>query len=91
MYVIGGITGSIRSRKSDEDPTIERLGEEKIDLKFEIGFGADLYYKYFKFAPELRYSTGLINAMTDGQDNFYTNGLQRISTHVFTLYFHFSD
>jgi Outer membrane protein beta-barrel domain len=90
MYVIGGITGSIRSRKSDEDPTAIRLAEKKFDLKAEIGFGADLYYKYFKFAPELRYSAGLINAI-DGGSNFYTNGLQRISTHVFSLYFHFSD
>jgi hypothetical protein len=90
MYVIGGITGSIRSRKSDEDSTFERLGEKKFDLKAEIGFGADLYYKYFKFAPELRYSAGLLNAR-DGGSNFYTDGIKRISTHVFSLYFHFSD
>ena len=90
MYVIGGITGSIRSRKSDEDPTAIRLAEKKFDFRAEIGFGADLYHKYFKFAPELRYSAGLINAI-DGGSNFYTDGIQRISTHVFSLYFHFSD
>lgn len=90
MYLIGGFSGSIRSRKSDEDPTVERLSERKFDLRAEIGIGTDLYYKYFKFAPELRYSTGLLNALSGG-DNFYTNGLQRISTHVFSLYFHFSD
>jgi len=90
MYVIGGITASIRSRKSDEDPNAIRLNERKFDLKLEIGIGADLYYKYFKFAPELRYSAGVLNAL-DGGSNFYTNGLQRVSTHVFSLYFHFSD
>lgn len=90
MYIIGGITSSIRSGKSDEDTNAIRLNARKFDLKAEIGIGADLYYKYFKFAPELRYSAGLINAL-NGDSNFYTNGLKRISTHVFSLYFHFSD
>ncbi len=90
MYIIGGFSGSIRSGKADEDPTAIRLNTRKFDLKGEIGIGAEFYNKYFKFAPELRYSSGLINAL-NGDSNFFTNGLQRIATHIFTLYLHFSD
>ncbi len=90
MYLVGGITGSLRSGKADEDPTAIRLNARKLDVKAEIGIGAEFYNKYFKFAPELRYSSGIINAL-NGDSNFYTDGLKRISTHVFTLYLHFSD
>ena len=90
MYMIGGFSGSVRANKADEDPTAIRLNSRKFDLRAEIGFGAEFYNKYFKFAPELRYSAGVVNALS-GDSNFFTDGLQRLSTHIFSLYLHFSD
>ena len=90
MYVIGGISGSQRSGKADEDPNAIRLAVKKTHLAAEIGFGADLYFKYFKFSPELRYAHGLTNVLA-GDSNIYTDGLKRVTTHNFSLYLHFSD
>lgn len=89
MYVIAGMSGSLRTGKAKETDT-GGLAIRKIDVRAEIGLGLEKYFKFFKFSPELRYSRGLINVLQGG-DTFYTLGIDRIVTHNFTLYFHFSD
>ena len=89
MYVIAGMSGSLRTGKAKETDT-GGLVIRKLDIRAEIGLGLEKYFKFFKFSPELRYSRGLINVLNGG-DTFYTLGIQRIVTHNFTLYFHFSD
>ncbi|MFY0592824.1 outer membrane beta-barrel protein [Roseivirga sp.] len=90
MYLIAGISGSIRSGKEDLVTNEDRLEIRKANMKFEVGIGIDNYFEFFKFSPEFRYARGLSNVM-NMQDNFFHNGLNRISTHSFTLYLHFSD
>jgi len=90
MYLIAGISGSIRSGKEDLVTDDDRLEIRKVNMKFEVGIGLDNYFEFFKFSPEFRYARGLTNVM-NSQDNFFHNALGRISTHNFTLYLHFSD
>lgn len=89
MYVVAGMSGSLRTGKAKETDT-GGLVIRKLDIRAEVGIGLEKYFKFFKFSPELRYSRGLINVMQDGVA-FYSRGIDRIVTHNFTLYFHFSD
>lgn len=89
MYLIAGMSGSLRTGKAKETDT-GGLVIRKLDIRAEIGLGLEKYFKFFKFSPELRYSRGLINVLQDGVA-FYSLGIDRVVTHNFTLYFHFSD
>lgn len=90
MYIIGGVSGSIRSGKEDLVTNEDRLEIRRLNIKVEVGIGLERYFEFFKFAPELRYARGLLDVM-NAQDNIFHNGLDRITTHNFTLYLHFSD
>ncbi len=90
MYLIGGISGSIRSGKEDLVTNQDRLEIRRANVKLEVGFGLERYFEFFKFSPEIRYARGLLNVMNN-QDNIFHNGLGRLTTHNFTLYLHFSD
>lgn len=89
MYLIAGMTGSLRTGKAKETDT-GGLVIRKLDIRAEVGIGLEKYFKFFKFSPELRYSRGLINVLQTGVA-FYSQGIERMVTHNFTLYFHFSD
>jgi len=65
--------------------SVERLTQNQ-NLKFrktnysiDIGFGVDIYFAYFKFSPEIKYSYGLKNMLID-QNNQYSNLINRLST-----------
>lgn len=60
MYFIGGGSYQFRTKSQDEanlDPIVTR-GQ---DFTIEMGMGFEIYFKYFKFAPEIRFSHGLNN------------------------------
>jgi hypothetical protein len=60
MYFIGGGSYQFRTKSQDEanlDPIVTR-GQ---DVSIELGMGFEIYFKYFKFAPEIRFSHGLTN------------------------------
>lgn len=90
MYIIAGISGSVRSGKEDLATSVDRLEIGRSNVKIEIGIGLERYFEFFKLAPEIRYARGISNVMNDA-DNFYHNGINRLVTHSFSLYFHFSD
>ena len=61
----------------------------------EIGAGIDFYLPYFKFATELKFSLGLqdiLNHKLDSENpdaDLYTHSINRMSSKVVTLSFHF--
>lgn len=60
MYFIGGASYQFRTKSQDEanlDPIVT-TGQ---DFSIEAGMGFEIYFKYFKFAPEIRFSHGLNN------------------------------
>ncbi|MBT29437.1 MAG: hypothetical protein CMO01_07215 [Thalassobius sp.] len=88
FYLIGGLTGAVGvgGKKGGEDP--RNLGLNNYNLEVSYGIGLDSYMQFFNFAPELRFSHGLIN-MLKSNDNIYTNNLDRVTTHKVTLYLNF--
>lgn len=90
VYFVGGVKPGFdltSKRKNAEDSglrTIER------DLTIDYGVGLDLYYPFFKFSPELRFSHGLMNVKMPDH-NLFSNSVRRLSTHTVTLYFFFES
>ena len=57
----------------------ENLEFKSQNYSLDIGFGVDIYFKYFKFAPEIKYSYGIKNIL-ESQYNEYDKYLNSLST-----------
>ncbi|NQZ78264.1 MAG: PorT family protein [Ekhidna sp.] len=80
MYMLAGINPSLEaSGKGDEQDVAERLELRNWNLAIDVGVGLDMYFAYFKFSPEIRYSYGLRNMLTDNINDFNVN-LDRLTT-----------
>ncbi len=91
MYMVGGIAPGIEaSGKKRKERSGNTLSIDEFNLSLELGFGVDMYYPYFKFSPEIRYSRGLINVLKPDALGF-SEGIDRLNTHTISLYFQFSD
>lgn len=60
MYFIGGASYQFRTKGQDE-ANLDELVTTGRDFSIEMGMGFEIYFKYFKFAPEIRFSHGLNN------------------------------
>ena len=52
---------------------------KKTNYSIDVGFGIDVYFAYFKFSPEIKYSYGMINVL-ENQNNEYSNLINKLST-----------
>lgn len=88
MYLTAGVktgfeVGAKRKERSDR-----QLRTNNRDFALEYGFGLELFYPLFKFAPEVRFSHG-VNNMLEPDNNIYANTISRMYTHTVTFYFNF--
>ncbi len=60
MYFIGGASYQFRTKGQDE-ANLDPIVTTGRDIAVEAGMGFEIYFKYFKFAPEIRFSHGLNN------------------------------
>ncbi len=60
MYFIGGASYQFRTKGQDE-ANVDPIVTTGQDFAIEAGMGFEIYFKYFKFAPEIRFSHGLNN------------------------------
>jgi hypothetical protein len=88
MYMVGGLKPGIEAGAKKNQKKKSELRTQNIDLCIEYGFGIDLYFKFFKFAPEIRFSHGLSNLLINDH-NAYSQDLTKLTTHTVTLYFFF--
>lgn len=71
MYVTGGFNPSLEAAGSSDDfESDETLQLRNWNYSIDAGIGFDLYFPLFKFSPEVRYSWGLRNMLTDGTNDF---------------------
>ena len=82
-YVLFGVKYSldIASQKNIVDVEQVVLKLNPNDLLGEIGFGMDFYLEFFKFSPQIKLSSGVLNLLhkdnsvyTTSIKNLYTNG-----------------
>ena len=92
-YVIAGGGASFNVSRDREKPVLLNT----MDYFAEVGFGCDLYFRWFKFCPEISYRIGFANQLSPvsgrmelaPQDFFYTNSISRLTNHCVCLTFNF--
>ncbi len=65
---------------------------QKFDLAYEVGFGFEFYFPLFKFAPEIKWSGGVLNAISDSYAEgagHYRNAIKSLRTQAVMLSFIF--
>lgn len=91
FYIIGGarfsydFASTIKKQRSIQNPIVSLV---PITYGWEFGAGIDMYFEYFKFAPEIKLCSTINNAMH--KDGFiYTNALDRIIPQLIQISLHF--
>lgn len=91
MYLLAGVTLGIETnvkRSRNAISAADRLDTRTSDFTVDYGVGLEQFFQYFKFAPELRFSHGLVN-MLQPANNAASIGISRLTTHTVTLYLNF--
>lgn len=94
-YVIAGGGVSFNVSRDKDKPVLLNV----MDYFAEVGFGCDLYFRWFKFCPEITYRIGFadqlcpISKRTDGNlsptDYFYSNAISRLTNQCICITFNF--
>jgi len=54
-YLLGGLSASYNLSSNQNSSILdENLKVKKLTFNYELGFGIDLYFQYFKFSPSIR-------------------------------------
>lgn len=89
MFFTGGGSAIFRTKDQDE-ADIEEIATLGTDITVDLGIGFDLYFKYFKFSPEVRFSHGLLNMYRPEQTNpAFRDAISELRRKSITLYLHF--
>ncbi|OKL39350.1 type IX secretion/gliding motility protein PorT/SprT [Pontibacter flavimaris] len=89
-YIVAGVKPGIDLGKANNGTGGDlELQVEKFDLALEYGIGVDIFYPYFKFAPELRFSHGLMNQHKLLSNSTYSRSIDKLTHHNVSLIFFF--
>lgn len=89
MFFIGGLNGQFRT-KNQEEANEDPVALKGTDVALEMGMGFDLYFKFFKFSPEIRFSHGLMNLYQEGySDERMAGAISSIKRKSITIYLNF--
>jgi len=89
MYMVFGINPSLEALGRGEGLNLgENLQTKNWNIAIDVGVGLDIYYPFFKFSPEIRYSYGMRN-MLDGETNEFSVGLSRVTTQNLGIFMSF--
>ena len=78
------------SLKNQEEANEDPVALKGSDVALEMGMGFDLYFKFFKFSPEIRFSHGLMNLYQEGySDERMTGAISSIKRKSITIYLNF--
>lgn len=90
LFVIAGVkyafdvASDARSRQADDLVKVAPT-----DFALEVGTGAQFFFPYFIFSPELKFSYGLGNTLIFDNDLEESNVIDKIISRGLTLSFHF--
>lgn len=93
-YVLGGVSSSMNlssNADSVDDNSANRFRMKKSTSNYELGFGIDLYFEYFKFSPSIRGVFGMKNELiSDKNPNSpWTGNVDSMSTRGIFINFAF--
>ncbi len=93
-YLIGGVSSWVDWGRNKEKTVLLK----RFDLLLEIGMGCNIYFSFFKLAPELKFSMGLNNMLTpynqreagallNPKTQMHTNSINKMTTKMISLVF----
>jgi hypothetical protein len=89
MYLLTGVTlGFETNVKNKIRFGAEQLNTRRSDITLDYGVGLERFFEFFKLAPELRFSHGLVNMIPDSGVQTM-QGVRRLTSHAVTLYLNF--
>lgn len=59
------------------------------DFQYEVGFGMQIFYPYFIFSPEIKFSRGLGNILLYERGRNESQVLEKVNSQIFTISFSF--
>lgn len=93
-YLIWGAGAAVDLGRKTANPLLLR----PLNFYTEFGLGCDLYFPFFKLAPELKFSLGLNDVLTplnerktevDDTERKFSNSLSKLTSKMLTLTFNF--
>ena len=93
-YLLGGISSSFNlssNQNSPEDNKNDVFRLKTFNFYYELGFGIDFYFQYFKFSPSIRGLFSLKNELVPDNDinSAWTGNLDRLRTRGIFINFTF--
>lgn len=89
MFFTAGGSAMFRS-KNQEEADVEEIATLGRDFTIDLGVGFDMYFKFFKFSPEVRFSHGLMDMYKAETTNpQYASSIQSLRRKSITLYLNF--
>ncbi|UJP66666.1 type IX secretion/gliding motility protein PorT/SprT [Mongoliitalea daihaiensis] len=89
MFFMGGGSAMWRTKAQDE-ADLDGLVTTGRDFTLDLGMGFDMYFKYFKFSPEIRFSHGLLNIYRpETTDPIFRDAIAEMRRKSITIYLHF--
>ncbi|WP_026953107.1 type IX secretion/gliding motility protein PorT/SprT [Algoriphagus mannitolivorans] len=89
MYFIGGGSYQFRTKSQDE-ANVDPIVTSGKDFTIEAGMGFEIYFRFFKFAPEIRFSHGLNNLyLPEKTDPAFASAIESLRRKSITIYLNF--
>ena len=93
-YLVGGVSTTLNlssNSKSKDDNSEQKFRVKPWTQNYELGFGIDLYFEYFKFSPSIRGVFGLNDELVrdDDPNSPWTGNIQSMKTRAVLINFTF--
>ncbi len=90
FYLITGVNTKMDLAAKKKIPEIEmpKIRIKQPNVYAEIGLGLDFYTTFFKFSPEIKFSTGMFNMLSQDETEF-SNSINYLKSNMIMLSFHF--
>lgn len=90
LFVLGGVkyTFDLASNsRTRQAPQLVKVAPS--DFQVETGFGVQIFFPYFIFSPEIKFSHGINNALMFDKNLIYSNTMDQVFNRGITISFHF--
>lgn len=93
-YLVGGVSRTLNlssNEKAQDDNYAGRFRMKRWTNNYELGFGIDLYFEYFKFSPSIRGVFGFDDELIrdNRPDSDYTGNVGSMTTRAILINFTF--
>jgi hypothetical protein len=93
-YLVGGVSTTLNlssNSKSKDDNSEQRFRVKPWTQNYQLGFGIDLYFEYFKFSPSIRGVCGLNDEFIrdDDPNSPWTGNIESMKTRAVLINFTF--